>query len=182
MDIRIVNCMRECRLDMPIDLEQVHKRLSDTKLYRGRPSMLVIPTSYGRNIQMFPSGVIQIMGHVTHRISLGMRDELLRHLRQLHPQLPTPPVTLRNLVVCAHVNKTVPLHLFTKSSSKTNYEPELFPAVLLRRFDPVHVALFHTGRCVITGLRSVDEGRDIVSRLSTYLDNIDDLYYTPVLT
>ena len=175
MDIRVVNCMRECRLDMRIDIEQLHQRVPDSKLYRGRPSMLVIPTSYGRNLQLFPSGVIQIMGHVSHRVSLGMRDELLRHLRHLHPHVPTPTLTLKNLVVCAHLNKTAPLHRFAKSSSDANYEPELCPALLLRRFHPVHVALFHTGRCVLTGLRSVDEARDIVLRLSAYLENINDL-------
>ena len=57
------------------------------------------------------------------------------------------------------------------------YEPELFPALLLRRFMPVHVAVFHTGRCVLTGLRSLDQARDIMSQLNAYLNTLLDVNY-----
>ena len=99
-----------------------------------------------------------------------MRDELLCHLRRLYPQLPTPTLTLRNLVVCAQLPKTVALHRQPHSSATATYEPELFPALLLRRYHHVHVAVFHTGRCVLTGLRSVDQARNIVASLSEYLN------------
>ena len=152
-NVRVVNCLRECRLDIRIDLERLYQQMKRGKLYHGRPQMLVLPMSSGRNLQIFVSGVIQFMGHVTHRVALGMRDELLHRLRQLYPQLPTPTVTLKNLVVCAQLNRSISLHRLSHSSSKATYEPELFPALLLRRFMPVHVVVFHTGRCVLTGPR-----------------------------
>lgn len=171
-DMRVVNCLRECRLGMRIDLDRLYQHMNRGKLYRGRPQMLVLPMSCGRNLQVFVSGVIQIMGHVTHRVALGMRDEFLYHLRQLYPQLPTPTVTLKNLVVCAQLKRSISLHRLSHSSAKTIYEPELFPALLLRQFQPVHVAVFHTGRCVLTGLRSLDQARDIMSELNAYLNTI----------
>ena len=173
--VRTVNCMREARLGRRIDLERLHREIPKGKLYRGRPQMLVVPTASGRNLQVFASGVIQIMGNVTHRTSLAMRDELLRHLRRLHPQLPTPTLTLKNLVACAQLTNTVPLHRIKQSSANATYEPELFPALLLRRFAPIHVAVFHTGKCVLTGLQSLDQARDIMNVLSLYLENTSSL-------
>lgn len=34
------------------------------------------------------------------------------------------------------------------------YEPELFPALRLTRFNPMCINIFHSGKCVITGYKS----------------------------
>ena len=100
-----------------------------------------------------------------------MSDELIHYLRQLYPHIQMGPLTLKNLVVSARLNTPVPLHRVKLSSSNLLYEPELFPAMLLRRYHPVHIAVFHTGRCIITGLRSVEQGQRIVHKLTKFLRN-----------
>ena len=35
------------------------------------------------------------------------------------------------------------------------YEPELFPALQIHKWLPVHIAVFSTGRCIITGLTNL---------------------------
>ena len=60
------------------------------------------------------------MGHVTHRVALGMRDKLLHHLRQFYPQLPTPTVTLKKVsCMCSVEEIDIP-------TSKATYEPEIY--------------------------------------------------------
>ena len=63
--VQVVNCMRELRLNVRIDLENVHRLFPNAKFYRGRPHMIVIKMSCGRNVQLFPSGCIQIMGNIS---------------------------------------------------------------------------------------------------------------------
>ena len=56
------------------------------------------------------------------------------------------------------------------------FEAELFPAVLIRHFHPIHVAVFHTGRCILTGLKSVEQAQQIVHELILYLKQNNLLY------
>ena len=167
--VQVVNCMRELRLGRRIDLDDVHALLPHSKLYRGRPHMLVVTLSCGRNLQLFASGCIQIMGNLSHSRALSMSYEIIHHLRRLYPQVCMRTLTLKNLVVSAQLSKTIPLHRLKQSSSTLYYEPELFPAILIRQYHPVHIALFHTGRCIITGLRSVEQGQNTVNNLIEFL-------------
>ena len=169
--------MRELRLDTHIDLEEVHKRLPHSKLYHGRPQMLVTKMSCGRNLQLFPSGCIQILGRVSLSNALSMSYEILQHLKPLYPHLQLPILTLKNIVVHAQLTKTIPLHRIKHSSSTVSYEPELFPAVLIRRFEPAHIAVFHTGHCIITGLKSLEQAHVIVHELVHFLNKKDLFSY-----
>ena len=167
--VRVINCMREFRLNVCVNLQDVHTLFPHGKFYRGRPKMLVINMSCGRNVQLFPNGCAQILGNVSLSNAKSMSDELIHYLRQLYPHIQMGPLTLKNLVVSARLNAPVPLHRLKRSSSTLSYEPELFPAMLLRRYHPVHIAVFHTGRCIITGLHSVEQGQHIVHKLTKYL-------------
>ena len=167
--VQVVNCMRELRLGIHIDLDKVYRLFPDAKLYRGRPQMIVVKMSCGRNLQLFPSGCVQIMGNLSESRAESMSYEIVRHLRQLYPHIRMPSLTLKNLVVSARLKTKVPLHRLQLSSSDVSYEPELFPAMLLRRYHPVHIAVFHNGRCIITGLRPVEQGQMIVDDVTAYL-------------
>ena len=168
-DIKIVNCMRELRLAIRIDIEAVHRLLPDSKCYRGRPQMVVVKMSNGRNLQLFPSGCIQILGRLSYFESLAMCYEIMCHLQKLYPHVQMPKLTLKNLVASTQLQTAIPLHRLKNSTSKITYEPELFPAALLTRFHPVHIATFHTGKCIITGLKSLKQAKRIVDKLTTYL-------------
>ena len=167
--VQVVNCMRELRLGIRIDLEEVHRLFPNAKFYRGRPQMIVVKMTCGRNLQLFASGCVQIMGNLSDSRAESMSYEIVHHLRQLYPHIRMPPLTLKNLVVSARLKTNIPLHRLQHSSSDVCYEPELFPALLIRRYHPVHIAIFHNGRCIITGLRSVEQGQTIVDELTVYL-------------
>ena len=167
--IQTINFMRVLRLDIRIDIEKVYNLLGKGKLYRGRPQMLVMKMKNSRNLQLFPSGVIQVMGNHSHSEALSMCYEIINHLRKIYPQVRMKMLTLKNLVVSAQLKANIPLHRVKSSSSNLSYEVELFPAMLIRRFYPVHIAVFHTGRCILTGLKSIQQANDIVDSLQELL-------------
>jgi len=49
------------------------------------------------------------------------------------------------------------------------YEPELFPALRLIRFSPLCINVFHTGKCVITGLKSTNINWDLIFQIRNSL-------------
>lgn len=73
------------------------------------------------------------------------------------------------MVASAQLKTNVTLHHIESSSSNIFYESELFPAALIRKWFPVHIALFHNGYCVLTGLKSFDQAECIVNDLENYL-------------
>lgn len=48
------------------------------------------------------------------------------------------------------------------------YEPELFPAALISRWLPAHIAVFHNGKVIITGLKSEEDADSIIQTLTDY--------------
>ena len=72
-----------------------------------------------------------------------------------------------NLVISSHLNEHI--SLATRSNHELSYEPELFPAMLISRWLPVHVAVFHTGKVIITGLKSETQVSPILDTVIDYL-------------
>lgn len=51
-----------------------------------------------------------------------------------------------------------------------SYEPELFPAALISKWQPAHVTLFPNGKGMITGVKSYDEAVTILQQLSSFIE------------
>ena len=54
---------------------------------------------------------------------------------------------------------------FKQLDHKVEYEPEIFPAIRLRTFDPVCVNLFSSGKVTLLGLKTEKQGHDIIKRV-----------------
>jgi len=169
LPIRIINAMREMNLRRDIDLEQLHTHLPDSVYHRGRPQMLVIRMSNGRNLQIFRCGKIQVLGNLSHFVMQSMCYEVVKKMRTLMPHLRLSPLTLKNIVVSVQLKMLVNLANIKTSNHCIFYETELFPAALIRKWHPVHIAVFHNGHCIMTGLRDISKVADIVKSLMRYL-------------
>ena len=185
-DIRIVNAMYDVDLQSTIDLVKLKRELTTTKamtckLYHGRPQMLLVYLpSWRRNIQIFHCGKIQVMGRLSPSDAHSMITSVLPLLPlpntnpanisvMMEPAM-TPAITvnLRNIVVFVHLTMRVKLNNFPYSigCGGAFYEPELFPALQINKWLPVHVSVFHSGKCVITGLT------DLQHQLNPLLTNL----------
>lgn len=57
-----------------------------------------------------------------------------------------------------------------------SYEPELFPAALISKWNPAHVTLFSNGKGMITGVKSEVQAMTFLQQIVPYLltgNNVD---------
>lgn len=143
--------------------------------------MLVVTMSNGRNVQIFRGGCIQILGCISDDAAESMRQELIHRLSSteeednimclsLQKHLQKTPLCIANIVVCACLQGKVCFTQLSHSNSSQFYEIEIFPAALIRKWSPAHVALFHNGNLIITGVKSLSKCEEIISCLEDYLN------------
>jgi len=157
------------RLTKTFNLEDLHRTLGG-KLYRGRPEMLLLRMSNGRSIQLFRRGTVQILGRLSQDVVEKMRHELLQRL-----QIVTSiPLVISNIVISAQLKKDLCLRKLVHSNGNIFYEIELFPAALIRKWHPAHIAVFHNGKVIVTGVKSVAGLKKLSSDLQIYLHNLND--------
>ena len=166
------------KVDCKIPLEEVHHTYpDDTKLYRGRPEMIVMTMSNGRRMQMFRGGKVQILGPLSETNAENMRLELITKLRKVNTMqtIQATTMTLLNLVMSVQLTKGLRLHKIQLTDFNFFHEVELFPAALIRAFYPVHIAAFHTGKLIFTGLKSVEQFNKILPVVIFHLEEQDVL-------
>lgn len=168
----VINMMRNMKVNRRIPLEEVHRTFPNhTKLYRGRPEMVVMKMATGRNMQMFRGGKVQILGCVSEEDAESMCLEFIEKLKQIRTmeQCQVTKMTVSNLVMSVQLAKTVCLHKIKSTNADVFYEVEIFPASLIQKWHPVHIAVFNTGRVIFTGLKSLEHYYEIYSNLTSFL-------------
>jgi transcription initiation factor TFIID TATA-box-binding protein len=172
---RVINLMREMKVNQRIPLEEIFQLYHDeSTLHRGRPEMLVMRMSInGRNLQLFRGGKIQILGAVPSREAEAMRHEIATRLRRLPTmeKCQVTPLTITNLVASLQLPSTVNLQKISHSNHDMTYEAELFPAALIRKWHPAHVALFHNGKIIVTGIKTLTTLNDIFHHTQEFLSH-----------
>ena len=157
--------MRVMNVTTTLDLEKLHHQFGG-KLFRGRPEMLLLRMSNGRNVQLFRRGTIQILGRLHQREADMMRREVLQRLRLRT----ATPLVISNIVISAQLTMKK-LCLRNMNDNNVFYETEIFPAALIHKWYPAHVALFHIGKIVLTGVKTVKQCYEILSSLIHFLRN-----------
>ena len=85
-------------------------------------------------------------------------------------------IEVQNLVVTHNYGAKLDLSelIITMPFDKTEYEPEVFPGLIYRIDDPKSVCLvFSSGKCVITGCKSIEEAEEATAHL------VDELKLLP---
>ena len=75
------------------------------------------------------------------------------------------------MVVSARLRRKICLRKIVTSDVNLFHEIELFPAALIRKWHPVHIALFHNGKVILTGLKSVEQFYETMSALTSFLES-----------
>lgn len=174
----IINLMRNMRGNRKIPLEEVHQSYPTiTKLYRGRPEMVVMTMKNGRNLQMFRGGVVQILGRVSDTQATEMLREFVNKLQQINTMqhFQISKWTVSNLVMSVQLKKSLRLHRIQSTKADIFYEVEIFPASLIEKWQPVHIAAFNNGKIILTGLKSFEHFHNVMSDLSTFLKDCNAL-------
>lgn len=102
-----------------------------------------------------------------------MRREFIEKLRLINTMrgCQVTKLSVSNLVISAQLKKTLYLQKIASTDANIFHEIELFPAALIRKWHPVHISVFHNGKVVLTGLKSVDQFYETMTSLISFLES-----------
>ena len=80
-----------------------------------------------------------------------------------------PDWRISNIVVSIDLHQNLHLSAVTMSNSYMTFEPEIFPALLIDFLRPIHIAAFHSGKVILTGLKSEARIPIIIDKLIHFL-------------
>lgn len=158
----ITNVVCSANLGCSIDLRHLCYRIANVRYDPSTfPGLIWQHRVIGGNCLVFSNGVINCNGTVS---SFHEGQQRLRHYARQLQNLGWP-VKLKNMkiitVSASHaLSNALDLPLLAKER-QIIYEPELFPALNFKR-EGVNFCCFHTGKVVITGIKSLSQIDDIV--------------------
>ena len=155
----VCNANYKCDVKHSVNLYKLHKKIPNSILHM-KPHQLVVKNEKG-TVLFFGSGKIRVMGCVDELeatflvytyIALISDDEF-------------PPITIQSYTSKSYMGFRVSLGKMAAALEGVMYEPELFPALRIKGYNPLSVNVFTTGKVIVCGLRDADEMYDILSEL-----------------
>src|SRR5271156_4423858 len=139
-----------------IELAKLHNKIPNSILHK-KPHQLVVKDIKG-TILFFRSGKFRVMGCIDELDAtfLAYRYTLLISDKEF------PTGTLQSYTSNSHLGFKVNLEKMAATSNIAVYEPELFPALRIRKYYPASVNVFTTGKVIVCGLRDADLMSDII--------------------
>ena len=126
-----------------------------------------------KRVLFFPNGTIQILGGgLNHPLLVKMKKEILSLVLKCNFSTPIQltPWKFNNLVI--HFDLKVKFS-FSKiiCSKNVSYEPELFPAALISKWQPIHVTLFPNGKGNMSGIKNPHDVYPILLDIPAFIDS-----------
>jgi TATA-box binding protein (TBP) (component of TFIID and TFIIIB) len=125
-----------------------------------KPHQLVVKDPKGTLI-FFQSGKFRVMGCIDELEATFLVYKYTKFINEDE----FPSVTLQSYTATSNLGFKVILENMAASSNTFSYEPELFPALRIREFNPASVNVFTTGKVIICGLRDADQMSGIIDKL-----------------
>lgn len=140
-----------------IELTKLHNKIPNSILHK-KPHQLVVKDIKG-TILFFRSGKFRVMGCIDELEAtfLAYRYTLLISDKEF------PSVTLQSYTSNSHLGFKVNLETMAAANNIVVYEPELFPALRIRKYNPASVNVFTTGKVIVCGLRDAELMSDIIN-------------------
>ena len=158
MDL-VCNANYRADLKHSVDLSKLHKKIPNSTLHM-KPHQLVVKDSLG-TVLFFASGKIRVMGCIDELEATF----LVYTYTTLISNSEFPPISLQSYTSNSHLGFRVSLYKIAAAVEGAVYEPELFPALRIREYNPVSVNVFTTGKVIVCGLRNAEQMCDILSKL-----------------
>jgi len=127
-------------------------------------------------MSIFHSGKIICTGLKTEKTIDAAIDSLMDRFSKLGCFIDRKIITysLKNIVASVQLPAKVNLDILAMECENTEYEPEQFPGLVLRLGDLNTVALiFHSGKMIITGAKTVDDVNESASSAEKIISEFD---------
>lgn len=164
IDIRTVNVVASTKLDTTLDLDMLHRNLSQVQYEPDTFAGLIYRREKPKaTIIMFSTGKIVSTG-------TNSEGEAKRSIEATINEIGVeeyPPICVENIVAVADLRKRIYLEgLVQKRSFLDNviYDPEIFPA-LIYRHKGVTMLIFGTGKITVVGAKTEKQVAGSVKRL-----------------
>ena len=176
MELEIVNVVSTADLKQSVNLNEISKLghvIFDQEIYGGRVAYLKKPEMHGK-VTIFSSGKLISVG--TKSPEQAEDDLMTTHDTLVDSNIITPTeitTTLRNIVAVLRLPNQIDLEIIA-SHQNVIYEPEQFPAAIMKSTDPkVTYLIFGSGKIVILGTKSLRELQEASQKITNILKNIN---------
>ncbi len=161
-DIVIVNVVASAPLETKLDLNLISDKLEGSDYDKERfPGLIYRLDEPQTALLLFSSGKVVCTGAKSVEDVDRAIGKLVERLEPIQDGVAKKPkVTIQNIVATTDLGKDLRLNNIAVSLGLENveYEPEQFPGLVYRVFDPKVVALlFGSGKVVCTGAKKVED-------------------------
>jgi transcription initiation factor TFIID TATA-box-binding protein len=141
----------------PSDLHLIHSWLSDDNIY----------------VAFYKNGTCSITGVDSLEKLYQVSDKVIRIMQDILDFDPDSSVVVNNVVATTEIADIPPLKAIAigLGLEQTEYEPELFPAVIYRGGESV-ILIFASGEIVCTGLRDLDEVSSAIDKITIKINTL----------
>ena len=171
----IVNVVATASLNQELDFYELRRYSEifyDSDVYGGRVAYFKTENMKGK-VSIFASGKLISVGTKSQQNAFSELQTVARFLfkKGLAKPVKLSP-KIRNMVISVHLEKNLNLAKLAKNS-KAVYEPERFPALILRLEKPcrVGILIFASGKVIIAGLTSSDQIEPIIQQVQKLVDS-----------
>jgi transcription initiation factor TFIID TATA-box-binding protein len=176
MELEIVNLVATGDLKQPVDLLKLSELRNvdyDKSTYGGKVAYLKTENMLEK-VSIFSSGKLISVGTTTREQAKHDLKDTVDTLTQANLIKPVSvTANVRNIVALLTLPNPIPLEQLEEPN--TVYEPEQFPAAILKMNDPKATFLiFNSGKIIISGTKTEDELRRSAELIKEIISQIDE--------
>ena len=177
VEIKIENIVASASIGKDIELSEVKTALEpDVTFNREQLPGLVFKLKEPKTAALiFSSGKLVCTGAKSIDNSKVAINKTVDLMRSVDTDIPEEfEIKIQNIVASASLESTLNLEAVALELEDTEYEPEQFPGLVYRLFDPkVVLLLFGSGKVVCTGAKTKDDAKLGVERAYDRLSELD---------
>ncbi|MEM3398016.1 MAG: TATA-box-binding protein [Nitrososphaerota archaeon] len=171
--VEIQNVVASVTINQRLDLAQIQKTFPDVEYKPAQFPGLVFRLQKPKTATLiFSSGKMVCTGAKSEQESIKAVQTVVRLLKKegfLIAQ--EPQIEIQNIVASIDLHGTINLEQAANKLENVMYEPEEFPGLIFRMFEPkVVILMFASGKLVCTGAKTEKEVYDAVYKLKKILE------------
>jgi TATA-box binding protein (TBP) (component of TFIID and TFIIIB) len=160
---QVVNANYRASLNKTLDLNHISTVIPNSKICN-KPFQLIIKDKEGV-VLLFSNGKLRTMGCIDE---LDATFLTYKYSTLIVPDV-YPTIYFQSMTVKVTLANAINLYILKNLIPESQYEPELFPAVLVHQFKPISVNIFSTGKIMICGIKELDTISTIMHDLNNQL-------------
>lgn len=171
--VEIQNVVASVTINQRLDLAQIQKTFPDVEYKPAQFPGLVFRLQKPKTATLiFSSGKMVCTGAKSEQESIKAVQTVVKLLKKEGFLITEEPqIQIQNIVASIDLHGTINLEQTANKLENTMYEPEEFPGLIFRMFEPkVVILMFASGKLVCTGAKTEKEVYDAVYKLKRILE------------